>query len=213
MDALVVYETYFGNTRQIAQAIGVALGERYQVRMHAIGNIAPISPAIDLLVIGGPTHHHGTSQTMRTFLEGLGRGALRGVAAAAFDTRYPGARWLTGSAAIRIARSLRKVGAQLVAGPESFFVGRNVPPDGEQRRHEREYLLAGEVERAAVWARRIVEVSAVGGEFGAGVKTDYSSKPTHSIRPTPRPIATSWSSDFVAVSSLCSSGSRSDPAM
>jgi len=70
------------------------------------------------------------------------------VSAAVFDTRYPAARWLTGSTAVRIARALRKTGAQLVVAPESFFIEPDEPPRGEKRRHDCERLVAGEAERA-----------------------------------------------------------------
>lgn len=160
MEALILYETHFGNTRQIAQAIAGALGEWYEVRAQPLAQPGDMVPAVDLLLIGAPTHHHGTSLTMRTFLEALPRGALKGATAVVFDTRYPGARWLTGSAAVRIARVLRSKGAQLVAAPESFFVEPDVPPRGEKRRHDRERLRAGEAERAAAWARQLVEARA-----------------------------------------------------
>ncbi len=71
---------------------------------------------------------------------------------AAFDTRYRMSQFLCGSAAARIANRLKKVGARLVVPPESFFIGRDVPPKGEKRRHEMERLEPGEEERTAEWA-------------------------------------------------------------
>jgi hypothetical protein len=41
--------------------------------------------------------------------------------------------------------------------PESFFMERDVPPQGEKRRHEMERLEPGEEERAAEWAASILE--------------------------------------------------------
>ena len=123
MRALVVYDSIVGNTEAIARAIAVRLEATGPVRLSAAADAVPLHVAgVDLLVVGGPTHRHGVSEAMQTFLDGVPRGALRGMAAAAFDTRYPGARWLTGSAAVEIARVLKKKGARLVAGPESFFM-------------------------------------------------------------------------------------------
>jgi uncharacterized protein (DUF2384 family) len=62
------------------------------------------------------------------------------------------AAWLSGSAAKRIARHLRKLGAELIVPAESFFMQRDLPPKGQKRRHELERLEPGEVERAARWA-------------------------------------------------------------
>jgi len=76
MQALVIYETLFGNTREIAQAIGVALSERYAVRVLPIAEVAAIPPVLELLLVAGPTHRHSVSQAMRTFLDGMPRGAL-----------------------------------------------------------------------------------------------------------------------------------------
>ncbi len=82
-------------------------------------------------------------------------GSLRGVRAAAFDTRYQMTALLSGSAAGQVAGRLRRTGCHLVVSPESFFMERDVPPKGERRRHELERLEEGEVERAAEWGRRI----------------------------------------------------------
>jgi flavorubredoxin len=160
MEVLVLYETVFGNTRRIAQAIGAALSDTYHVEVLPIAEITAFPPNIDLLVVGGPTHRRKVSPTMRAFLGRVPRGALRGVAAASFDTRYPGARWLTGSAAVGIARALKQTGVRLVAAPESFSMERDVPPRGEKRRHALEQLEPGEEERAGTWARRCSEALA-----------------------------------------------------
>ena len=64
---------------------------------------------------------------------------------------------LSGSAAARIESRLKRAGARLVVPPESFFMERDVPPQGEKRRHEMERLEPGEEERAAEWAAIILE--------------------------------------------------------
>ena len=75
----------------------------------------------DVLVVGGPTRRHETSPAMRAFLAGLPRRILRGVGAAAFDTRYHMSAWKSGSAASRIASRLKRAGASLLLPPESFL--------------------------------------------------------------------------------------------
>jgi predicted amidohydrolase len=66
-------------------------------------------------------------------------------------------RFLTGSAAVRIASRLKRAGVRLVVPPESFFMERDMPPQGEKRRHELERLEPGEEERASEWAAGILE--------------------------------------------------------
>jgi menaquinone-dependent protoporphyrinogen IX oxidase len=145
MKALVIYDTKFGNTRRIAQAVGDALAERFAVQVVPAAEAASLPPDLDLLVVGGPTHGHGLSEGMKATLAGIGRDALRGVPAAAFDTRLQMPRWLSGSAAGLVAKHLEKAGCALVAPPESFFVART----GDNP------LLPSELEHADTWARSL----------------------------------------------------------
>jgi hypothetical protein len=121
----------------------------------------------DLLIVAGPTQRHGVSPAMQEWLERLPRGALKDVPAAAFDTRYRMSRLLSGSAAARIASRLKRAGARLVVPPESFFMERDVPPQGEKRRHEMERLEQGEEGRATDWAASILERMEVARQPGA----------------------------------------------
>jgi flavodoxin len=158
MNVLIIYDTVHGNTEQLAEAMAGALISTASVRLQRAEGTAGIDAAgVDLLIVGGPTHRHGMSTVLTAVLEATGRGALRGVRAAAFDTRYRMAAWLSGSAAQQIARQLSKRGARLVAPPESFFMQRDVPPKGQKRRHELEQLEAGETERASRWATHVAQ--------------------------------------------------------
>jgi hypothetical protein len=115
--------------------------------------VDPASTAgLELLIVGGPTHMHGMSREstrragakdekntyadptiapgLREWFEGLPEG--HGCAAAAFDTRFDKAVWMTGSAAKGIAKRLKDGGFRLAAEPESFFVTpKNALVDGE----------------------------------------------------------------------------------
>jgi flavodoxin len=149
MNALVIYNSKFGNTERIARAIGEALRTRAVVDVQQIAEVSSISPAFDLLVVGGPTQGHGVDQDLKTFLDGLTPEAVQGVAVATFDTRL---RWpvlLSGSAARGIAKRLGQKGACVIVEPESFFVEGGEGP-----------LAEGEVARAASWARQLVDASA-----------------------------------------------------
>jgi flavodoxin len=147
MNTLIIYDSTFGNTAQIAQAMADRLGEHGTVRI-ALANEAGLSEMkeIDLLIVGGPTQRHGLSPAIQALLERLPRRTLRGAGAAAFDTRYHMAAWKSGSAAHRIASRLKRTGASLLMPPESFFVALREGP-----------LEEGELERAARWAEEVFE--------------------------------------------------------
>jgi flavodoxin len=157
MKALVIYQSYFGNTEQIAQAIGRALAERAEVDVVAVEEMTPDKlEALDLLVVGAPTRGFKPTEPMLAWLDGLDKQALAGQKVAVFDTRIALntiesgiARWMVkvgGFAAPRIARSLRDKGGALVLPAEGFTVDSKEGP-----------LTAGELDRAGVWARQVVE--------------------------------------------------------
>jgi hypothetical protein len=163
MLALVVYESMYGNTQRIAQAIGDGLTRSgIEVRVVAVDDADAVVD-VDLLIVGGPTHAHGmsssstrlTAQTdeknafddptvgagLRGWLKDLPGGDGR--PAVAFDTRFRHSALLTGSAAKGIARRLDHDGYHQAAAPESFFVTKD------------NTLEAGEVERAEAWAEGV----------------------------------------------------------
>lgn len=150
MNALVLYESRFGNTEDVAETIALALQGSMQTRLAEIGEIDDLAEALrgmTLLVVGGPTHRHGISTLLHEALEELGEHSLDGMKAAAFDTRLHGPRIVTGSAAVRLAKLLRRHGAWVVVPPASFLVeGAEGPLDGCEPDHARawanEVLLA-----------------------------------------------------------------------
>jgi hypothetical protein len=167
MKALVVYESMYGNTAAIGEAIAAALGEQgLEVEAKLISKVEPEQTAeVNVVVVGGPTHVHGMSRKssrktaaadekntfveptlepgLRTWLARLPEG--EGRLAAAFDTRIDKPLILTGSAAKGIGRGLKERGFRLVTEPECFLVS-------TQNR-----LLDGELEHAATWGKKIAE--------------------------------------------------------
>jgi flavodoxin len=146
MNALVVYASRFGNTERIARAIGAALDTGAPPTVASYEAVAGLPPGLDLFVVGAPTQAHGIPAEFKRFIDELPADVLSGVPVAAFDTRYRKPVLLTGSAARGIAKRLERKGARLVAAPESFFVEHSEGP-----------LAEGEVERAATWARDLIE--------------------------------------------------------
>jgi len=168
MRAMVVYESMFGNTRVIADAIAKGL------EPVGIVVVVPVPEAghemladVDLLVVGGPTHFHGMSRTrtrkwaaataqkpkndlvldrdaqgpgVSDWLRSLGHGHTK---VAAFDTRFRGPAVLRGRASRVISRKLRRHGFEVVLKPESFFVTLQ------------NQLEPGEETRAQEWGKRL----------------------------------------------------------
>ena len=140
MKALVVYDSVHGNTEQIAQAIGQAIGGQ----VLRVGEVNPADlNGFDLLIVGSPTHGGWFTPEIKGLLEASP--ALEGVNVAAFDTRTA-TIWNRilpfGYAAPRIARTLEGNGGNLLAPPEGFVVLGIEGP-----------LKDGELARAAGWAK------------------------------------------------------------
>lgn len=167
--ALVIFESMFGSTRLVAEAVAEGLSDRFATDLVEVGE-APTSfdPDVALIVVGGPTHAFGLTRPrtredavrqadgpvlsarigLREWLGELGRA---GIGAATFDTRIDRPR-VPGSAARGAEKRLRRLGFRIVAPAESFYVSDTKGP-----------LVAGEVERARRWAAELAPVpSAVG---------------------------------------------------
>jgi Flavodoxin len=165
MKALVVYESMYGNTAVIAEAVTRALGEHgLDVAVAPVTSTSP-GEVIEagLLVVGGPTHAHGMSREatrrtaasdeenvnpdptvspgLREWIDRLPLGTEK--LAAAFDTRIDKPVFLTGSAAKGIAKRLERHGYRLVAGPRSFFVT------------TQNHLAEGEIDGAVAWGEEL----------------------------------------------------------
>jgi flavodoxin len=173
MNALVIFDSTYGNTEAIARAIAAGLADGFEVRVARAAPGELVGGGAELLVVGGPTQRHGLSPGLEILFEGLPRGALRGRRAAAFDTRYHMSALLSGSAARGAAKRLERAGSTLIAPPESFFMERDRPSSGEKRRHAIERLEPGELERAAAWGRQL----AASAGPSQGATTEASDQP------------------------------------
>jgi hypothetical protein len=163
MSALVVVETYFGNTHHVAEVVADTFRSHGMPTDVAEVEGAPtqLSDEIDLLVVGAPTHDLGMSTAesrqaacartghavpatgVREWLARLSKSATPPLVAV-FDTRtgYP---WLAGSAAAQASAVLSERGFPVMAARESFRVDGVAGP-----------LRRGEDDRARRWANVVV---------------------------------------------------------
>ena len=152
MQAYVIYDSTFGNTEKIAQAI--ANGLTGEVKVQRFGETSPAELATcNLLIVGSPVHGGRATPELDAFIKQIPTNSLEGVSVAAFDTRFEaeeqgvGLRILMSViryAAPRIAKALEKKGGILVAEPEGFIVENKEGP-----------LKQGELERATKWATQL----------------------------------------------------------
>jgi len=159
MNAIVVYESLWGNTAEVARAVAEGLGPGARaLRVDEAGSAD--AAAADLIVAGAPVFGFKLSSAqmregirknpgkgpapdlscplLSSWLEALAPGAGWG---AAFDTQVRGP---FGKGAPEIARLLEAAGYLPLAEPEGYVVkGRHGP------------LRAGELERARAWGEQL----------------------------------------------------------
>jgi len=157
MKAMVVYDSVFGNTGQVAQAIGEGLGSPEEVKVLQVGDVQPEQFAgLTLLVVGSPTRQFSPTGATTSLLKSIPKDGLKGVKVAAFDTRFAESEIekvrilaffvkIFGYAAKPIADRLQKKGGELAVPPEGFYVTDTEGP-----------LFEGELERAVDWAKQIL---------------------------------------------------------
>ncbi|MBN1247690.1 MAG: flavodoxin family protein [Anaerolineae bacterium] len=156
MKALVVYDSVFGNTEKVAQAMGEALSARADVETRRVADTKPADlTGVDVLVVGSPTRAFSPTPDTKKLLNAIPAKGLQGTKVAAFDTRISVEKTnnaflsfmvsIFGYAAKPIAKRLTRKGGTEVMAPEGFFVEGTEGP-----------LTEGELERAKAWVTQIV---------------------------------------------------------
>jgi flavodoxin len=156
MKTLLIYDSLFGNTEKIANAMAMALKLQPNVNCLKINEVKQEHlQEVTHLIIGSPTRGFMPSPEINNFLKALPDNKLEGLKIAAFDTRvhlsvikYKIFRFMVdkgGYAANTILKHLIRKGGKKVCEAEGFYVL------GEQGP-----LMEGEMERAAIWAEKII---------------------------------------------------------
>jgi flavodoxin len=153
MRALIVYDSYFGNTQKIVEAIGNSIAPNYDVTVCMVTSIKPEQlSGVNLLIVGSPTRAFKPTDAIKKFLNSIPSNGLKGIDVLAFDTRIStkdaNSKVLNlfvkvfGYATEPIGEKLQKKGGNLIAPPEGFFV-----------KETEGTLKEGELERAANWVK------------------------------------------------------------
>ena len=149
MNSLVIYDSYFGNTKKISQAITKELNAKLiKVKDFKEKDLE----GIDLLVLGSPTRAFSPSDGVKKFLREMPN--MDGFKVAVFDTRIDGEKApsailrffvkIFGYASKPMLKKLERKGGERVSEPEGFYVKDIEGP-----------LEEGELERAKKWANEI----------------------------------------------------------
>ncbi len=149
---LVVYDTKYGNTEEIAEAMGDAvLGKVFRVDDTKHLNLS----RFDLIIIGSPTWGGRPTKPIQEFMDRIPEDVVKSSLMAAFDTRMLNERngffaklliKIFGYASYRIANSLQKKGCHMASAPAGFIVTGYKGP-----------LKDGEMVRAAKWAKSLIK--------------------------------------------------------
>jgi flavodoxin I len=144
MKTVVIYDSVFGNTEQVAKRIADVIPGT--VKVVKVGGVSMLElGTADLLILGSPTVGGRATKPMQEFVESIPKSVAEKARLAAFDTRISMKfAQIFGYAATRMADALAQKGGELKLPPEGFIVkGRNGP------------LAEGELDRASAWGKTI----------------------------------------------------------
>lgn len=156
MKALIVYDSFYGNTERIAQAISKKLSDHGTTELVRINDYKDdLLNGVDLLVIGSPTRAFNPTPNIKAFINKLSKEKLKTLKIAVFDTRISVeetnikfliqmVKWF-GYATDKIAKILKRKKATLIVPPEWFIVMDSEGP-----------LMETELDHATTWAENIV---------------------------------------------------------
>lgn len=158
MNIIIVYDSIYGNTAKIAEAIAAELRGTNNVTSMTVQDTKDLNLSdVDLLIVGSPTRGFNATPQISEFIAGL-TSIPASVSAAVFDTRldldtvHPlPLRWVMGVggyASARMASAMQDLGIQMRGTPAGFCVMGAEGP-----------LKEGEIQRAHAWAADLMGAS------------------------------------------------------
>lgn len=156
MNVVIIYDSYFNNTKAIAESMA-QMADPLGLKLLDVSEADPESlDQADLLIIGSPTRAFKSSPKITDFLNKIPDGSLKGKKIAAFDTRIDISSvknrllaflvGIFGYAAEKIDKKLLKKGGTKAASPQGFFVSDKEGP-----------LKEGEALRASHWIKTLIQ--------------------------------------------------------
>jgi flavodoxin len=135
MKALIVYDTKFGMTEQVANAImkGMKEGGIFEVATKKAENVDPADfKGADAWIFGSPVHFAGATGDSKKALKAAIETGTSGKKGTAFDTRYAG--FSSRGAAMKMMEDIEEAGIKKITEPQWFVVGKSKGPlaDGEE---------------------------------------------------------------------------------
>ncbi len=155
MKALILFDSVFGHTNAIAEAIGRGLGNADSLELINFKHASEEKIlSAQLLIVGSPTRGFMPTPEIHQFLKNLPANSLKGKYIAAFDTRILLSTIkskplrmmvdLGGYAAKPLRKVLIKKGSVALLEPQGFYVVDEKGP-----------LAEGELENAQKWGEEI----------------------------------------------------------
>lgn len=151
MKVLIIYDSYFENTKKIAQSIGKAF-KNAVVKNTKDFKLKDLDD-VNVLVVGSPTRAFNFSEKTKEFLNKIPKEGLKGKKVATFDTRIDDKEVKSkilgflmktfGYADKKIMKVLVEKGGEKITDPQGFIVLDKEGP-----------LKDGEIQRAEEWARK-----------------------------------------------------------
>lgn len=158
MKILMVYDTMFGNTERIAQAMVDATTDQHQAELVRVQDVTTAQlQSCDILVIGSPTHGFRPTPDIASRIKRLSSEVPEAkFRYAVFDTRsdideidskiLSSMVRLFGYAAASMDKTLAKRGFKRAEAPAGFIVHGKEGP-----------VKDGEIDRATAWMRSVME--------------------------------------------------------
>ena len=136
---LVVYDSAYGNTAKIAEAIAEGLGTK---ALHISKFKIEYLKSLKLLVVGSPIQGWRPLEGMNQWLDAFSGSQLKNIKVTSFDTRMK--VFFHGDASLKILGRLVDKGGSKLVDPKVFFVKGKEGP-----------LFDGEMERAVEWGKEL----------------------------------------------------------
>ncbi len=152
MKAVIVYDSYFGNTKIVSEEIQKNLKGEIKVVFVEDFNFDMLDN-IDLLIVGSPTRAFNASEKINKFIKSLNESKIKNIDVIAFDTRMDvekiNNKFLTfmakhfGYASEKIEKKFKKLGANIKIPSQGFYVeGEKGPLQKGENKKIKEWLAS-----------------------------------------------------------------------